>query len=93
MTNEELQRQINELRVIVSNLSRSSDIPFDIEQAFRTRLRISSYSSILADSKLANSENQTVNESGSSSYSVLGPPDRFIKTTINGTAVYIPGYN
>lgn len=34
--------------------------------------------SILVSDKLANSENQNVNEAGAASYPVLKPPDRFV---------------
>jgi len=89
----ELLRRIEKLEKELNLLKAGSTIPFEVEQAFRNRLRISQYSTLVADSKAASSENQAVNEAGASSYNVLKPPDRFIATIINNTTVYIPGYN
>ncbi len=41
-----------------------------------------------ASSKSASSENQSVNEAGVSSYSVLKPPDRFIRIGDNNVPAY-----
>lgn len=71
-----------------------SQIPYQVEQAFRERLDIASFTTnIVTSSKGANSEDVSVNEAGSSSYSVMGDPVGFLKITISSTDYYIPYFN
>lgn len=87
----ELQNEINELKEWKRQMESSHSIPLNIDQAFRARFL--SASNIATSSKGATTENHAVNESGSSSYSVLGIPDGFIQVTISGTIYYIPYYS
>jgi len=81
-TNEQikaLERRIDELNALIEPLQRfmlsltvAADLPEDVQRAIT--LSLTSISS-----KSASSENQAVSEAGSASYSVLKPPDRFIR--------------
>lgn len=81
-TNEqitELQKQIDELKALIAPLQRfalsltsAADLPEDVQRSL-----ILSLTSV--SSKIVTSENQSVNESGAALYSVLKPPDRFIR--------------
>jgi hypothetical protein len=93
MDERDLIHRITLLEERLKKLENSTTIPFEVEQAFRDRLRISSYSTIESDSKSASSENQAVNEGGSATYSVLKSPDRFVKVVINGQNRYLPAYD
>lgn len=92
MTPQELQNQINELKQEIANLKSSTTIPYDVEQSFRTRLRIDNYAELATSLKSATSENQAVNEAGAATYSVLKPPDGFRQFVSGGTVLYIPYY-
>lgn len=85
-----MQEQIDELKRKIEALENVTTIPFEVEQALRERLGIQYYSTIQADSKSASSENQSINEGGVATYSVMKPPDGFVKTIINGSTVYLP---
>lgn len=89
----DLQEQINELRQEIENLKSNSTLPKPVEDALRERLRIGDFTTITTQvAKGATSENQSVNEAGMNTYSVLKPPDAFLLTTINGTAYYISAW-
>lgn len=90
MENEELLRRIEQLENEIKLLKAATTIPHDVEQAFRERFRLSSFTAIEGSAKGATSENQTVSESGSSTYSVLTAPDAFLQVTIGVTTYYIP---
>ena len=83
-------QEINNLKEEIKKLKSAATIPYETEQALRERLRLASFMSIYGSSKSATSENQSVNESGSSSYSVLKPPDIFLQVTVSGVLYYIP---
>jgi len=90
---EDLQRQINELKQEIANLKASTTIPFDVEQSFRTRLRIENYAELGTSTKNPSTETQAVDEGGSDSYSVAKPPDGFREFISGGTVLYIPYYD
>lgn len=86
---ENLQEQINKLEEQWNLLSSSTTIPKEIDAAFRARLKdISQTISISATS--ASAHNQSVNESGSGSYSVLGIPTGYLTVIVSGTPRDIP---
>lgn len=84
MTPEQLE-EFNEMKEFIKSLKASSSIPFDVDAAFRDR-----FGSVSVSTKGAASENQAVDESGSSSYNVLGVPTGFLKVTILGTDYNFP---
>lgn len=92
MTPEELLQRIVELEREMQLLRAGSTIPFDIEKALRERLRIGTFNPTTLSAKGATTENQSVNESGVATYSVLKPPDAFLTITIGSTAYNIPVY-
>lgn len=88
MTPEERQ-QLRELMDWKQSLEMSHTIPLNIDQSFRGRF-INDIIQPASSSKSATSENQAVNEGGSSTYSVLKPPDAFLQLQIGTTIYYIP---
>ena len=72
MTPEEMENRIAELERVIAGLKNVAQLDPDI--AFTMGEAI-----IASDSKSASSENQAVDEAGISTYSVLKPPDRWIK--------------
>jgi hypothetical protein len=91
MTPEEVRQIIRE--EIESILGNRAIIPFSVEQAFRDRLRINTYTPLTTSSKSASSENQAVNEAGSASYNVLKAPDGFVEVVIAGQIYYMPYFS
>lgn len=87
MSNEEMQKEIEELKAWKASLERSSAIPLNVDQAFRKRLSVVSPTT---STKGATSENQAVDEGGMATYDVLKPPDGFLQIEINGTIYYLP---
>lgn len=86
---EQLQEQVNKLEEQWNSLTSTTTIPKEIDVAFRARLsNIAQTISISGTS--ATAHNATVNESGSSTYSVMAIPTGFLTITINGTARDIP---
>lgn len=85
-----MQKQIDELRAEIASLKSASEIPYEVEQAIRTRFKLHLFATISNSDKTTNSENQAVNEGGAATYSVLGVPDDWIQTTIGSTTYYIP---
>lgn len=86
MDNEALQR-IERLERMVESLKSSSTIPLEVGRAFSERLKNNSLS---ASVKSASSENQSVNEAGASTYSVLGTPDGFDERIDGSLTKYYP---
>ena len=77
MTPQEKQ-QLQELLEFKRKLEASHSIPLNVDQAFRKRFF--EFSDITTQTaKASGSENLGVNEGGAASYSVLGPPDEFLK--------------
>ena len=89
---EQLKNEIAELNRKIDLLYNSTDIPNNVEQAFRTRFQLDTYNPIIVSAKSASSENQAVNEGGVAAYNVMKPPDAFIQITLNGAIKYIPIY-
>jgi len=87
----EEKRQLEELVAFKKSLESASNIPFNVDRAFRFRLR-GLANNLEVSSKAADSEDQTVNESGSSSYSVLSDPVGFLSIEIEGTTYNLPYY-
>lgn len=87
---EQLQQQIKVLENRIKLLENASTIPHPVEQAFRTRLRINTFTNASLSAKAANSENVIVNEAGSATYFVLGNPQGFLNIETGGTTYDIP---
>lgn len=97
MTNEELKKQIDELKTQTDDLKAkvklleaSATIPKHVEDAFRERLRLETFTPLESSAKSATSESQTVNEAGIATYAVLKNPDGWEQRVINGTVKYYP---
>ena len=69
---DDLTAMIEPLQRFALSLTSAADLPEDVQRSL-----ILSLTSI--SSKVATSENQAVNEAGAATYSVLKPPDRFIR--------------
>lgn len=89
---KKLQEEVAELKRIIGQLKSSTTIPFDIDQAFRTRFRIGDFTPLSSSAKGATTENQAVSEAGTASYSVLKAPDGFDERTDGATTKYYPYY-
>lgn len=84
------ETRLNKIEEELELLKSFTTIPFDVESAFRARLNINDLARIIVSTKSATSENQSVNESGVSSYSVLKAPDAFLQVQVSGSTYYIP---
>lgn len=89
MTPQE-KRKLEEVYTFMQNMKDFSRIPYSVDQALRRRL--SGDLGLSTSAKSASSENQAVDEAGSATYSVLAPPDGFLKITINNVDYYLPYY-
>ena len=69
---DDMQNQINVLSKRLNDFENAPELSPAIKRTLSMVLATSS-------GKSASSENQAVNEGGAASYSVLKPPDRFIK--------------
>lgn len=89
---QNLISKIENLEKKVKFLEASATIPKNVEDAFRERLRMETFTPLEASSKSATSETQVVNEAGVSptSYSLLKQPDGWEQRTVNGSFRYYP---
>jgi hypothetical protein len=89
---EQLQKQIDSLKMELNALKSADTLPYDIEQALRIRLRVIDYAQLSPSAKSAGSEDEIVNESGSSTHAVLGTPAGFEERVVGGVTHYYPFY-
>lgn len=85
-----LEQRVAELEAFVQALQNVATIPYPVDAAFRDRFL--GDEELAVSEKSATSENQSVNESGASSYSVLGVPTGYLEFVIDETTYYIPYY-
>lgn len=78
----QLEQQMMSINAVIDGLRNASQIDPEIVRTIGLTI-------ISASSKSASSENRSVNEAGASTYSVLNPPDRFIKIGDK----FIPAYD
>ena len=91
---KQMQEQIKKLTTFMEALQRFDRIPLATERAISRRLDLNAVPRVTTGSKGATSENVSVNEAGSGTYSVLGPPDAFYQVTDgDGNVGYVPKYN
>ncbi len=77
----DMQREIAELQFILRSFLSGAELDPQIVRTITTMLTTTS-------SKSATSEDQSVNEAGVATYSVLKPPDRFIRIGDNNVPAY-----
>jgi len=87
MTPEEHQ-EFEELKAEVKALRTTSTIPFEVENAFRDRLRIANAPTVSA--KGNQTESIPVNTAAGTLVQLF--PDVFLEVTVNGVTYYIPAY-
>lgn len=87
-----MEERVKKLEDIIKLLMSSTTIPQNIDGAFRKRFNLDDVSRVKKSSKGATTENKTVNEAGTDTYSVLKSPDGFLEVNINGVTYYIPYY-
>lgn len=80
----EQSRKLDEVYNFMNSLKGNPTIPFDVAEAFKLRL-----GSFGPSTKGVTSENQAVNEAGTSTYSVLKAPTGF---KLLSPGVHIPYY-
>ena len=78
---ENMQKEIAELQLILRSFLSGAELDPQIQRTITNILTSSS-------SKSATSENRSVNEAGAGTYSVLNPPDRFIRIGDNNVPAY-----
>jgi len=80
---------------VMDILGRFDSIPHNVQKALARRFKLSEVPTVTAGSKAASSENQAVDEGGSGTYSVLGPPDSFkLLSNSDGTTIgYVAVWN
>lgn len=88
MNPEQIQK-FNEMYQWFKDMQSSYTIPLTTDQAIRTRF-FGAALDLTTSTKSATSENQSVNEAGAGSYSVLGIPDGYDERNDNGTVKYYP---
>lgn len=89
---DDLETLVEDLESQIKALNNNATIPFDIGEAMKARI-LSDAGVAATSSKVASSEDQTVNEAGASPpYAVLKSPDAFLQITLLGNIYYIPVY-
>lgn len=86
-----VEQRITQLENEMRMLKAASTIPYDVEVAFKSRLKIGE-GELATSTKAASTESRTVNEAGTSSYSVSRLMDGFVQKNLLGTTIYIPYY-
>lgn len=89
---ENLQQQINNLQAQLDALTNNTTIPKEIGDAFTARLN-EGIVSAKASSVTVGSKTQSVNESGSSSYSVAKPMTAIVAVKIGNTTYNLADYS
>lgn len=84
------EKQLKAAYEFMTSMQASARIPFNTQKAIEDRIELQQYAKLETSAKVATSENKSVNEAGSSSYSVLGPPDGWEQRTVGGAARYYP---
>jgi len=82
-------KKLDEVYSFMQAMRRFDKIPLDVKLALSRKLGVDE-TRLATSSKGATTENQTVNESGAASYTVMKNPDGFLQVRINGTVHYIP---
>ena len=82
---ERLTNQLRELTTLVENMQNYHTCTPEFRKTINR-------GDVVTDGKSASSENQAVDEGATGTYSVLKPPDGFVKVIIDGTNYYIPYY-
>jgi small-conductance mechanosensitive channel len=88
---EQIRELNNRLKTLEDRLNGRSNDPRQVEVIRRAMRDVSS--TLETSSKSASSENKSVNESGSSIYSVMDKPDGFLEVEINSATYYLPYFS
>lgn len=86
-----IEDQVSGLKAAFNSLSNNATIPFDIGEAFKTRV-LTNITPLSISSKDADSEDESITV-GLNTTIVLGDPDGFLQVTINDVIYYIPYFN
>lgn len=81
--------EFEQMKAELNALKSDATIPWNVEQAFRTRLQIAS-STLTTSAKGNQTESIPVNTAAGTQVQLF--PDGFLQTQINGTTVYIAYY-
>jgi hypothetical protein len=87
-----LSQQTQMMMAFINSLKAAGTIPYDVDEAITDRIKRKAILGLTVSGKDLDSEDQTVQEGGALSYSVLGDPDGFLEVTIGGVVYYIPYY-
>jgi hypothetical protein len=86
----EQEQKLNEVYAFMQKLGNAATIPREVDVAITDRLKRKALLGLTVSGKDPDDEDQTVQEGGALSYSVLGDPDGFFEHTEGGTTRYIP---
>lgn len=94
----QLERTVADLSQQIKQLSNNTTIPFNVEKAFRNRLKLNKnaqeeITDVTTDFP-ANPLSESVNEAGTSSYNVMAAPDIVLSVRLpNGTLVAVGAFD
>lgn len=88
----ELRKEFEQMKADIQALKNTATIPYEVDSAFRDRLGIDQLG-LKGSTKVATSENVSIDEGGVAVKTALGAPDAFKQMSINGTTFYIPVWN
>jgi hypothetical protein len=89
-----LEQRIAELEKQVKALSSMTTIPFNVEKAFKQRLKLDSFGLISIATGFDTAQYlRAVDEGGIDSYNVVAPPDDILLVNFDGHTYGIPAYN
>ena len=86
----EQQQKLNEVYEFVKSMKAAGTIPYEVDEAITDRIKRKAILGLTVSAKGLDTEDQTVQEAGSGSYSVMGDPDGFLEVTIGGVVYYLP---
>lgn len=91
MTDQERDNKINELYAFMQALKAQTSIPFEVAEAFSARF--ADQFGFSASATSANAHDESINESGAASHTVLADPDIFLRAAAaDGTQYDIPAF-
>ena len=88
----EQEARLNEVYAFFKTLQAGGTLTHDFDVAITDRLKRKAILGLTVSAKGVDTEDQTVQESGSSTYSVMGDPDLFLQVSIGGTTYYLPAF-
>lgn len=87
------ETRLSRLEAFMANMQAASRVPYEVEQALKTRIVPSIATIQTQTTKTSSSENVNIDEGGAATHTVLDNPDAFLLVTLtDGTVRYIPAW-